>query len=164
MGDTFSVPFTVGSFGIVYLNKTMLAESGIDPTVVPADSEEFLDILQQVQEATGKGATIGGKFSDIIRNWVVDDLAMTNCGAEEYVAMYNGDEGATFTAECAQQAYGFVGQMAERNLWNPGFQALTIDEADISFALTGSTEYDGRAPQPGDPWPHLLAERKLLVH
>ena len=134
VGDIFSVPFTVGSFGIVYLNKSMLEEAGIDPNIVPADSEEFLDILQQVQEATGKGATIGGQFSDIIRNWVVDDLAMTNCGVEEYVAMYNGEEGASFTSECALQAYGFVGQLAERNLWNPGFQALTIDEADISFA------------------------------
>jgi hypothetical protein len=37
-------------------------------------------------------------------------------------------------------------------------------EADISFALAGGIEYEVRAPQPGDPWPHLLAERKLLVH
>ena len=37
-------------------------------------------------------------------------------------------------------------------------------EADISFALNGNIEYGSRAPQPGDPWPHLLAERKLLVH
>jgi hypothetical protein len=37
-------------------------------------------------------------------------------------------------------------------------------EADISFALLGNIEYDGQAPRPGDPWPHLLAERKLLAH
>ncbi len=37
-------------------------------------------------------------------------------------------------------------------------------EADISFAVAGNIEYDGRAPRRGDPWPHLLAERKLLVH
>jgi len=37
-------------------------------------------------------------------------------------------------------------------------------EADFSLALTGNIEYEGRAPQPGDPWPHLLAERKLLIH
>jgi hypothetical protein len=37
-------------------------------------------------------------------------------------------------------------------------------ETDISFALTGNVEYAGRAPQRGDPWPHLLAERKLLAH
>jgi hypothetical protein len=36
-------------------------------------------------------------------------------------------------------------------------------EADISFALSGDIEYEGCAPQPGDPWPHLLAERDLLV-
>jgi hypothetical protein len=34
----------------------------------------------------------------------------------------------------------------------------------ISFALNGSTEYRGKAPKKGDPWPHLLAERKLLAH
>lgn len=37
-------------------------------------------------------------------------------------------------------------------------------EADISFAVAGNIEYDGQAPRRGDPWPHLLAERKLLVH
>ncbi len=134
VGDVFAVPFTAGSFGIVYANAKMLEEAGVDPAVVPANTEEFLDVMQQVQEATGKGATIGGKFSDIIRNWVVNDLAMTNCGVQEYVDMLNAEEGATFTDECTQQAYGFVGQMAERNLWQPGFQTLTIDEADISFA------------------------------
>lgn len=37
-------------------------------------------------------------------------------------------------------------------------------DADISFALNGNIEYDGRASQRGDPWPHLLAERKLCAH
>jgi len=52
--------------------------------------------------------------------------------------------------------------------FSDGAKAVTVfpqgNEADASFALTGSIEYDGRAPQPGDPWPHLLAERKLLAH
>ncbi len=37
-------------------------------------------------------------------------------------------------------------------------------EADVSFAVTGNIEYQGRAPRRGDPWPHLLAERELLAH
>ena len=49
-----------------------------------------------------------------------------------------------------------------------GAKAVTFfsqgSEADICFALNGNLEYDGRAPQPGDPWPHLLAERELLIH
>ena len=36
-------------------------------------------------------------------------------------------------------------------------------EADIAFGLNGILEYEGRAPKPGDPWPHLLAERKLAA-
>lgn len=37
-------------------------------------------------------------------------------------------------------------------------------EADVSFRLDGRLEYRGRAPRRGDPWPHLLAERKLAAH
>ena len=36
-------------------------------------------------------------------------------------------------------------------------------EADIAFGLQGAVEYEGTAPKPGDPWPHLLAERKLAT-
>ncbi len=37
-------------------------------------------------------------------------------------------------------------------------------DADISFGVEGNTEYRGKPRQVGDPWPHLLAERKLLNH
>ncbi len=134
VGEIYSVPFTVGSFGIVYVNKSMMKEAGIDPSYVPANTDEFLDMMEKIQKATGKGATIGGKFYDILRNWIVNDLAMTNCGVQEYVDALNAETGATLTAECVQQAYGFIGKMEERNLWNPGFQTVTIDEADLSFA------------------------------
>jgi hypothetical protein len=36
-------------------------------------------------------------------------------------------------------------------------------EADIALGLQGNLEYEGKAPKPGDPWPHLLAERKLAT-
>lgn len=36
-------------------------------------------------------------------------------------------------------------------------------EADIAFGLQGILEYGNKAPKPGDPWPHLLAERKLAA-
>jgi len=134
VGDIYSVPFTVGSFGIVYVNKTMMKAAGIDPTYVPADTNEFLDMLGKIQKATGKGATIGGKFTDILRNWIVNDWAMTNCGVKTYVDALNAEPGATFTAQCVQQAYAGIGAMAKAKVWNPGFQTLTIDEADLSFA------------------------------
>jgi hypothetical protein len=49
-----------------------------------------------------------------------------------------------------------------------GAKAVTFhtstQEADLSFLLAGNTEYAGQAPAAGEPWPHLLAERKLLQH
>jgi multiple sugar transport system substrate-binding protein len=134
VGEVYSVPLTVGSFGIVYVNKSMMKTAGIDPSYVPANTDEFLDMMETIQQATGKGATIGGKFYDILRNWIVNDWAMTNCGVQEYVDALNAEPDTTLTAECVQQAYGTIGKMAERNLWNPGFTALTIDESDLSFA------------------------------
>lgn len=133
VGQVFSVPMAAGSSGIVFANKSMLEEAGIDTTYVPANTEEWLEMMATVHEATGQGITIGGLFSDIIRNWIVDDLALTNCGVEEYHAMYEGADDASFTAECAAQAAGFIGQIADAGLWQPGFQTLTIDEADVSF-------------------------------
>lgn len=37
-------------------------------------------------------------------------------------------------------------------------------KAAIAFALAGSIEYGGAAPRRGDPWPHLLAQRRLKAH
>ncbi len=36
-------------------------------------------------------------------------------------------------------------------------------EADIALGLQGILEYEGKSPKRGDPWPHLLAERKLAT-
>ena len=37
-------------------------------------------------------------------------------------------------------------------------------EADLILALDARAEYQNRVPEPGDAWPHLLVERKLLHH
>ena len=37
-------------------------------------------------------------------------------------------------------------------------------EADVIFALDGHKEYGDRAPEEGDPWPHLLVEQELTHH
>jgi hypothetical protein len=38
------------------------------------------------------------------------------------------------------------------------------DERIITLSLSGTTEYDGKSPERGDAWPHLLLERPLLAH
>jgi len=38
------------------------------------------------------------------------------------------------------------------------------DQADLILALDATKEYGPRSPEPGDPWPHLLVERRLIEH
>jgi hypothetical protein len=37
-------------------------------------------------------------------------------------------------------------------------------EADLVMALNAREEYQGKAPEKGDPWPHLLVEQSLREH
>jgi multiple sugar transport system substrate-binding protein len=119
----------------------MLKQAGVDPNIVPKDTNEFLDVMEKVYKATGKGATIGGKFQDILRNWIVAALAVTNCGPQKFVAMLNGEPDVSFTDKCSADAFQFIGDMVKRNLWQDGLQTLTIDQADVAFAQ-GKAAFD----------------------
>jgi ABC-type glycerol-3-phosphate transport system substrate-binding protein len=133
VGQSYSVPMLAGSANIIFANKKFLEEAGLEPDIVPADTEEFLDVMTTVKEATDLGITYGGKFEDLLRGWVVNPLAITACGPEHYTSVINGDEGFSFTDECVRNAYKFIGDITERDLWMPGVQQLLIDEADVAF-------------------------------
>lgn len=134
VGQVFSVPMLGGSATFIFANRTMLEEAGLDPSVVPADTEELLDQMTTVYEATGKGITYGGQFQDLLRGWVVNPLAITACGPAHYSNVLNGVDGYSFTDECVANAFKFVGDITERDLWMPGTLQLLIDEADVAFA------------------------------
>jgi hypothetical protein len=44
-----------------------------------------------------------------------------------------------------------------------GAKSVTLGD-DLILALNGQIEYQRRAPERGDPWPHLLVEQKLTTH
>lgn len=53
--------------------------------------------------------------------------------------------------------------------FSDGAKAVTFgpsgaDQADLILALDATGEYGERSSQPGDPWPHLLVERRLIEH
>ncbi len=141
VGQVFSVPLAAGSFYIIYANAQMLKAAGLDPNVTPKDTVEFLDMLSKVNTATGKGITVGGKFSDILRNWFVNGLAISNCGPKKYSDMISGADGVSFTDQCVVDAFKVIADMSAKKVWQPGFQQLTIDQADIEFAK-GNAAFD----------------------
>lgn len=134
VGQVFSVPMLGGSATFIFANKSMLEEAGLDPTVIPANTEEFLEMMTTVYEATGKGITYGGKFQDLLTGWVVNPIAVTSCGPAHYTGVLNGEEGFSFHDECVANSFKFIGDITERGLWQPGVLQLLIDEADVAFS------------------------------
>jgi hypothetical protein len=53
--------------------------------------------------------------------------------------------------------------------YTDGAKSVTFDFSDpdkrtITLGLDGTTEYDGKPPERGAAWPHLLVERRMLPH
>ncbi|MFB7269327.1 ABC transporter substrate-binding protein [Streptomyces sp. NPDC056244] len=138
-GARYSVPLTVGTFGIVYANKKMLAEAGI--TEAPADWQGFLDALKATtakNPATG-GLALGLKVQATGLTWVLQPLAFSQLGQQGYEALFGKDRSADFGSPNGIKVLSLYDQLTP--YWMPGSQSLTIDEADQAFAQ-GKAAFD----------------------
>ncbi|MYZ38447.1 MULTISPECIES: extracellular solute-binding protein [unclassified Streptomyces] len=138
-GARYSVPLTVGTFGIVYANKKMLAEAGI--TEPPADWAGFLDALKAttVRNPTTGGLALGLKIQATGLTWVLQPLAFSQLGQQGYEALFGQDESADFASPNGIKVLSLYDQLTP--YWMPGTQSLTIDEADQAFAQ-GKAAFD----------------------
>ncbi|MFE7569001.1 ABC transporter substrate-binding protein [Streptomyces sp. NPDC057539] len=131
-GDRHSVPFTIGTFGIVYANKQMLADAGI--TEPPTTWAGFIEALAatKAKDAQNGGLSLGLKIPDTGLTWIAQPLAYSILGEQAYQALYGeGDTGDWSSPNGAKvlQAYDQL-----TPYWMPGTQSLDIDEADQAFA------------------------------
>ncbi|MEV6041198.1 extracellular solute-binding protein [Nonomuraea sp. NPDC052116] len=131
-GARHSVPFTIGTFGIVYANKKMLADAGI--TKPPANWAEFVDGLKatHAKDAKNGGLALGLKIPDTGITWLAQPLAYSMLGRSGYEALFGKDKAANWSSPNGVkvlQAYDLV-----TPYWMPGTQTLGIDEADQAFA------------------------------
>ncbi|QXE38212.1 extracellular solute-binding protein [Streptomyces sp. GMY02] len=138
-GARYSVPLTVGTFGIVYANKKMLAEAGI--TEPPADWQEFLDALKATtaKNPTTGGLALGLKVQATGLTWVLQPLAFSQLGQQGYEALFGKDQSADFGSPNGIKVLSLYDQLTP--YWMPGAQSLTIDEADQAFAQ-GKAAFD----------------------
>ncbi|MGW6745239.1 ABC transporter substrate-binding protein [Streptomyces sp. NPDC055025] len=138
-GARYSVPLTVGTFGIVYANKKMLAEAGI--TEPPADWAGFLAALKATtaKNPTTGGLALGLKVQATGLTWVLQPLAFSQLGQQGYEALFGQDESADFASPNGIKVLSLYDQLTP--YWMPGTQSLTIDEADQAFAQ-GKAAFD----------------------
>ncbi|WP_234320221.1 ABC transporter substrate-binding protein [Streptomyces sp. SBT349] len=131
-GQRFSVPLTIGTFGIVYANAERMAQAGV--TEPPATWEEFIAALDAVQQEfpDNGGLSIGFQSPSTGLEWILQPMAYGQLGSEDFEALFSDDSGANWTSPNGQAVLENYGEL--QPYWTPGTQTLPIDQADLSFA------------------------------
>jgi len=137
LGQRFSVPLTIGTFGIVYANKERLAAAGI--TTAPATWEELIADFAKVKakDAGSGGVSLGLKAPSTGLEWFMQPMAYGLLGSDKFRALWGKDAGTNFSSATGTQVLETYGQVTP--YWMPGTQTLDIDAADLAFAQGKST-------------------------
>jgi multiple sugar transport system substrate-binding protein len=138
-GQRFSVPLTIGTFGIVYANKQRLAAAGV--TTAPTTWEDFVADLAKVKasNANAGGVSLGLKAPSTGLEWLMQPMAYGLLGGDRFRALWGKDKGTNFSSPTGTQVLETYGQVTP--YWMPGTQTLDIDAADLAFAQ-GKSSFD----------------------
>ncbi|MFL4902026.1 ABC transporter substrate-binding protein [Streptomyces sp. MMS24-I2-30] len=138
-GARYSVPLTIGTFGIVYANKAKLAEAGIKEA--PKTWEDLLAALKATTAKDPKngGLTTGLKARGPGLNWILQPLAFAQLGKEGYDNLFGKDKSSDFGSPNGVKALSLYDQLTP--YWTPGTQSLDVDQADQTFAQ-GKAAFD----------------------
>jgi multiple sugar transport system substrate-binding protein len=134
VGTLYSVPFTAGTFGIVYANRDKMKAAGLNPDTPPKTWEEFLQYLQATTKVDAKtgGLSLGLKVSQTGFNWIYEQMAFAYLGESRFQQLFAKDGGQGFGSADGVKTLDLYSQLSP--YWIPGVTALGIDEADVAFA------------------------------
>jgi multiple sugar transport system substrate-binding protein len=137
LGQRYSVPLTIGTFGIVYANKERLTAAGI--TKAPVTWEEFVADLAAVQKKnpTNSGISLGLKAPSTGLEWFMQPMAYSLLGKKDFEALYSDNAATNWASATGKKVLDKYGQISP--YWMPGTQTLDIDGADLAFAQGKST-------------------------
>ncbi len=140
-GQLFSIPFTAGTFGIVFASKSKLAAAGLDPAKPPQTWQDLLDWFKatKAKDANAGGVTLGLKSSSTGLDWVLEPLAYGYLGKANYQALFGKDRTQAWGSPNGQQVLSLYDGITP--YWAAGTQTLAIDDADRAFAQ-GKSAFD----------------------
>jgi multiple sugar transport system substrate-binding protein len=138
VGQYFSVPFTAGTFGIVFANKSKLAAAGIDTSKPPATWEQLISWMKatDTKDSQNGGVTLGLNVSSTGLDWLLEPLAYAELGQADYQALFGKDSSRAWGGPDGQKVLELYNQITP--YWTPGTQTLGIDDADRAFAQSKS--------------------------
>jgi multiple sugar transport system substrate-binding protein len=140
-GQLLSIPFTAGTFGVIYANKDKLTAAGVDASKAPASWQELISWLTAThgRDAQNGGITIGLKSSSTGLDWAMEPLAFALLGPQAFHDLYGTDKAKAWGSANGQQVLELYNQLTP--YWTPGTQTLGIDDADRAFAQ-GKAAFD----------------------
>jgi multiple sugar transport system substrate-binding protein len=132
-GVMMGMPYSLSNI-IMYYNKDLMAEAGLDPETPPETWEEWREVAQAVRETTGKPMYL----QILDDNWSTEALIASNGG--ELLTCEGGYYRAGFSSPEAIEAVQMWADMVREGLmlnalWNQGEQAFLAGET-LTFGTT----------------------------
>ena len=140
-GQLFSIPFTAGTFGVVYANKAKLQAAGLDPNSIPKTWQDLVSWFKatDTRDSAQGGVTLGLSDSSTGLDWLMEPLAYSYLGKTKYEALFGKDPAQDWGSPNAKAVLDLYDQITP--YWTPGDQTLSIDNADLAFAQ-GKSAFD----------------------
>jgi ABC-type glycerol-3-phosphate transport system substrate-binding protein len=89
-GAVLGLPYGSGSYFVVWYNKQLLRDAGIDPDAIPATWEDMLDTGQEYLDATGDAPFQVANLEGYVGAWVIPTLAAGELGGSAFTDQYSG--------------------------------------------------------------------------
>jgi multiple sugar transport system substrate-binding protein len=140
-GQLFSIPFTAGTFGIIYASKSKLTAAGLDPSKPPTTWEQLISWIKATHDKDPQagGITLGLNVSSTGFDWALEPLAYAYLGKSAYQALFGKDASKAWGSPNGQKVLELYNELTP--YWTAGTQTLGIDDADRAFAQ-GKSAFD----------------------
>lgn len=89
-GAVLGLPYGAGSYFVVWYNKELLRETGIDPDAIPQTWEEMMQTGEDYKEQTGEAPFHVANLEGYVGAWVLPTLAAGDLGSGAFADQFAG--------------------------------------------------------------------------
>ncbi|MGP4038831.1 ABC transporter substrate-binding protein [Gracilibacillus sp. D59] len=132
-GNIYSVPVNIHRGNVMFYNKAVFEENGIE---VPTTLEEFVDVLGQLDEAGVTPLALGDKEAWTATQ-IFENLLLATLGPDDYRALWQGEVGfdddrVREAAEYFKTILGYVNEDHASRNWQDASQLVGEGEAAMT--------------------------------
>ncbi|SDK02988.1 glucose/mannose transport system substrate-binding protein [Sediminibacillus albus] len=129
-GNIYSVPVNVHRGNVVFYNKQVFEENGVE---VPTSYDEFIEVADTLQDAGVTPLALGDKEAWTATQ-IFENILLGELGAEDYRNLWNGDiafddERVVAAAEKFKTVLGYVNEDHASRNWQDAAQLVGDGEA-----------------------------------